>query len=585
MRQFFKFLFASCLGTILAFGAIFFILIGIGSAFSSKDTSIGSNAVLMLEFTAPIPEKTDNVIQDPFDFEAPKAIGVHHIRDLIKKAEKDDNIKGIVYKTSYAVSGGLVTHSLLRKALQEFKDSTDKFVYSYGDFYTNNSYLMASASDSLFINPNGMLDINGYGAMVPFFKDMLDRIGIRMDVFYAGDYKSATEPFRRNDMSPENKEQIREYLNDNFDLYLDEVCASRKIERDQLTEIINKLDFDNIDLAVEKGLLDGKMYWYEFEDLLRAKMDLGEGKKINFVDLQEYESKKYISKGKSDNEIAVVYAEGEVMYDSDERGVISERRYHEIFDKISQDSDVKALVLRVNSPGGSAFSSDVIWKELDEIRNAGIPIIASFGDYAASGGYYIAAGADTIVANPKSLTGSIGVFSVLPNVSELFNEKLGIQFDTVKTSPNALAITPFYGLNNEEKSSLQSWTDALYTKFLGVVADGRGMSVEEVHEVAQGRVWTGQRALEKGLVDVLGDLDDAIRIAAEKAGIGEDYKLVNYPYIKKEPWEQILEDLSNMEQAKTRMPSAEKEIMNRFTQMRSYLKYREPMARLPFILE
>jgi len=585
MKQFFKFLFASCLGTILALGVMFFLLFAIGSSFSAKDSSVGKNAVLMLEFDEFIPEKTDNVQQDPFDFEAKTAVGVHHISDLIRKAQTDDDIKGIVYKTAFSTGGGMVTHSLLREALQEFKDSTDKFVYSYGDYFTNNSYLLATAADSIFINPNGMIDINGYGAMVPFFKDMLDRIGVKMNVFYAGNYKSATEPFRRTEMSPESREQTRAYLEDNFELYIDEVCASRKIERSQLLAIINDLEFDNIETAISNGLLDQKMYWYEFEDKLRGILGLSEGKSINYVDMDEYESKTYISKNKSDNRIAVVYAEGELVYDSNERGLISEVKYHKIFDRLRRDNKVKAVVLRVNSPGGSAFSSDVIWNEMEALRTAGIPVIASFGDYAASGGYYIASCADTIVAHPKTLTGSIGVFSMIPEVAELFNDKLGIQFDTVKTSPHALAITPFYAMSDKEKTSLQKWTDQLYNKFLGRVAQGRGMTIDEVHEVAQGRVWTGKRAVEKGLVDLLGDLDDAIAIAAESAGVADDYKVIEYPVIKKDPWEQIIEDLSKVEDSQTRLPRVEDQVLKRFNHVRALTKFREPVARLPFIIE
>ncbi len=585
MRQFFKFLFASCLGTILAFGAIFFILFSIGTAFSSKEASVSKNSVLLLELDAPIPEKTDNREQDPFNFDGVRAIGVHHIKDLINKAKTDKNVQGIVYKTSYSTSGGMVTHSLIRKALEEFKDSTDKFVYSYGDYYTNNSYLIATACDSIFVNPNGMLEINGYGAMIPFFKDMLDNIGVKMNVFYAGNYKSATEPFRRREMSPENKEQTREYLQDNFDLYLEEVTSSRQIEKSKIQEIINTLEFSNLDVALKNGLIDGKIYWYEFENMLREKLGLSEGKAIKYLSLKEYASKSYFGSGTSKNKLAVIYAEGEVMYDTEERGKISEVKYHKIFDKIRKDGDIKAIVLRVNSPGGSAFSSDVILRELKELKSRGIPIIASFGDYAASGGYYIAACADTIVSHPKTLTGSIGVFSMIPNVSELFTEKLGIQFDTVKTSPHSLAISAFYELSEEEGISLQNWTDKLYQNFLSIVADGRGMSIDDIHEVAQGRIWTGKRAKEKGLVDVLGDLDDAINIAANTAGISDDYKIVSYPYIKREPWEQILEDLANVDKAQTRMPRIETEIMKKFGHVRNLVKYREPMARLPFIVE
>lgn len=585
MRQFFKFIFASCLGTFLAIGLVFFLFFAIANSFSAKDSGIGKNGVLLLDFEAPMPERTDNIMTGQFTFEPINAIGVHHIKDLIKKAETDDEIKGIVFKASLNTSGGPVTHSIIREALRSFRDSTDKFVYSYADFYTNNTYLLAAASDSIFINPNGIIDINGYGALLPFFTDMLDRIGVKMNVFYAGNYKSATEPFRRNGMSPENREQTREFLTDNFDLYMDEVSRERNINESAFRSLINELDFDNVDEAIELGIIDRQMYWNEFEDLLKEKMGLSEKADVNYVKLPEYKSKRYISSGRSKNKIALVYAEGEIMYDSNERGVISEVKYQKIFDKILKDTSYKALVLRVNSPGGSAFSSNVIWRAIEEIKAKGIPVIASMGDYAASGGYYIAAGADTIVANPKTLTGSIGVFSIFPDVSRMFNEKLGIQFDTVKTSPHALVATPFYKLNSTEKNSLQTWTDALYRKFLAIVAEGRGMTIEAVDEVAQGRVWTGQRALEKGLVDVLGDLDDAIDIAAQKAGVSEDYKIVDFPDIKKEPWEQILEDLATSSEAQLRIPSIESELLENFNNLRDLVKYREPMAKLPYVIK
>ncbi|NNE15242.1 MAG: signal peptide peptidase SppA [Saprospiraceae bacterium] len=583
MKQFFKFLFASCLGTLLAIGALIFIFMIIGSSFSSKDTQVKSKSVLMLQFNDLMPEKTDNVQKTQFDFEPQSAIGVHHIKDLIKKAQNDNNIVGIVYKPGLQTQGGMVKHAIIKEALQNFKDSTDKFIYTYADFLSNATYLMSTPSDSIFVNPNGMLEIKGYAAMIPFFKDMLDRIGVKMNVFYAGNFKSATEPFRRNDMSPSNRVQTREFLTDNYNLFLKEVSESRNISLADLKAFINDFNFENIDAAIDLGLIDKKAYWYEVEDMIRNQLEISEGKEINYIDLAEYESKTFIKKKTSKNRIAVIYAEGDILYDANQRGVVSEVKYHEIFDKIRKDKKVKAVVLRVNSPGGSAFSSDVIWREMEELKSKGIPVIASFGDYAASGGYYIAAGADVIVSHPKTLTGSIGVFSMLPNVTKLFEDKMGIHFDTIKTSPHAISLTPFYDFNEEEKETLQNWTDNLYQKFLSRVAQGRNMTIEEVHEVAQGRVWTGQRAVDKGLVDELGGLDKAIDIAIEKAELGDDYKIVNYPIIKKDVWEQLIADLaqSSDAEAQVRMPTIESQIMDRVKELKPYLNYKEPMARLP----
>jgi protease-4 len=421
--------------------------------------------------------------------------------------------------------------------------------------------------------------------MIPFFKDMLDRIGIKMNVFYAGNFKSATEPFRRNDMSPANKKQTREYLNENFNLYLEEVSEARGISKADIRSFVDDFNFENIDKAIELNIIDKKAYWYEVEDGIRAKLNIEKGKKVNYVDLSDYDSKTVIKKRKSKNRVAIIYAEGDILYDSDNRGVVSEVKYHEIFDKIRNDSKVKAVVLRVNSPGGSAFSSDVIWREMEELQSKGIPVIASFGDYAASGGYYIAAGADAIVSHPKTLTGSIGVFSILPNVTELFEEKMGIHFDTIKTSPHAISLTPFYNVSEKEASTLQGWTDRLYQKFLSRVADGRGMSVEEVHEVAQGRVWTGASAMKNGLVDELGGLDRAIEIAVEKAELGDDYKLISFPIIKRDVFEQLLMDLQKTSTAKLRAPSLETQVMDKINGLKPYMRYKEPLARLPFSVQ
>ncbi len=582
MKQFIKFVTASCLGTILALGLLFMVLIAVSSVFSSKEMSIAKGSVLMLELNRMIPEKTNNVTRSQFDFESKKAIGVHRIKALIKKAQTDNNIKGIIYKAPNVSSAGMVTTSVIREAIEEFKDSTDKFVYSYADFYSNPTYLLATATDSIFVNPNGTVDINGYGSSIPFLKEGLDKLGVKMEVFYAGNFKSATEPLRRTNMSPENKQQTREFLGDYYNNFLDEITASRGISRKAVTDIINTLDFDNVDDCIENGLVDAKAYWYEVEDLIREKVGVGEGKKISYVSLDEYDSKKYISAGTSSNKIAVIYAEGDIMYDNNEKGVVSEVKYHKIFDKIRSSNSIKAIVLRVNSPGGSAFTSDVIWRELKELQAQGIPVVASFGDYAASGGYYIAARADKIVAHPNTLTGSIGVFSVLPNFRELANEKLGIRFDTVKTSPYAITLSGVYDVSDAERKMMQKFTDDMYQKFLSRVAEGRGKSVDEIHEVAQGRVWTGQRAQKLGLVDELGDLDRAIEIASELADLEDDYKVVEYPKIKKEIFEDLINEIMRQQEDVNLLSEEERRLLDMYNKYKRVLSYREPMARMPY---
>ncbi len=586
MRQFFKFILASCLGSLLAILVIVGLFALVGTIMSAGNTGLSKGSVLLLEFDQPIPERSGNVPTQGFSLETMPSTGLHDIVRLIKKARTDNSISGIVYKTTGSVALGTVKASTIREALKEFRDSTDKFVYAYGDYFDNTSYLLASSADSIFTNPMGMLDVNGNAAMIPFFKGAMDKLGVDMNVFYAGQFKSATEPFRRTDMSEQNKQQTREYLSDNFELYLEEVAESRQISKVQIRSLINELDFDNTQDALEKDLVDGLWHWYEVEDHLRKKLGLKEGGRITYVDIEEYASNTSLRSGISKNKIAVIYAEGEVVYNNDQRGNINEKTYHKVFDKIRRDKKIKAIVLRVNSPGGSAFTSDVIWKELKELQAQGIPLIASFGDYAASGGYYIAANADTIVSHPKTLTGSIGVFSMMPNFTELMEDKLGITFDTVKTSPHAIVMSPFYDIGNEESAALQGFTDNMYQTFLSRVAEGRKASVEDVDKVAQGRVWTGQRALEKGLVDELGGLDRAIELAAESAGVDE-YKLVEYPVIKKEFWEDIMNEINKQNNALMgkQLSQQEKKIYSTFQEFRQILRYKEPLARLPFLIQ
>ena len=587
MKTFFKFVFASCLGTILAFVAIGLIFAVIGGIAAAGNKSPVQDGILLLDFGTPVPEKTGNVATQAFSFDTPSDLGLYRIQKLIKHAQTDPSVKGIVYKVSAATPLGLATASSMRESLKEFRDSTDKFIYTYADFFDNTSYLLASSSDSIFVNPNGILDINGYGTMIPFFKGAMEKLGVDMNIFYAGQFKSATEPFRRKEMSEQNKIQTRQYLNDNYQLYLEEVAEARSISVANLKTMIGELDLDNTTRAIELGLVDGHSHWFEFEDRLRDKLGIKEGKNINYTRLDDYSLDTHIGSGSSKNRVALVFAEGEVQYDADSKGVITEGEYHKIFDKIRKDKKVKAVVLRVNSPGGSAFTSDVIWRETKELQARGIPVIASFGDYAASGGYYIAASADTIVSHPKTLTGSIGVFSMMPDLTDFMDNKLGVTFDTVKTSPHAILLSPFFKLNGTEKNAMQAYTDNMYNQFLDVVADGRGKSRDEIHQVAQGRVWTGQKASEIGLVDVLGGIDRAIEIAAEKADL-ENYKVVEYPSIKKEFWEEILTEMSRSQRATlTEHILGKKEgakVNKTMNEVQSMMKYREPMARLPFVL-
>ncbi len=584
MIQFIKFVFASCLGTLIAGFVAFLFLLVIGFAVGSGESVVEGNSILLLDFSKPIPELSGNMAVTGFNFESAQSTGLHDIVRLLDHAANDSNIEGILFKTS-SFSSGMVTASTIREALKKFRDESDKFVYAYGDFYDNTSYLIASAADSIFVNPMGVLDINGYATLIPFFKGAMDKLGVKMNVFYAGQFKSATEPYRRKNMSDQNRTQTREYLSDNFQLYLDEVSESRGIPKANIQQLINDLNLDNSRQAIELGIVDGLKHWYEVEDMLRSQLGIKKGRSINYITHDDYAGSVTLYKGSGSNKIAVIYAEGEVAYANENRGNINDRTYHDIFDKIRKDKRVKAIVLRVNSPGGSAFTSEAILREMKLLQQDSIPIIASFGDYAASGGYYIAASADKIVSHPKTLTGSIGVFSMFPNFKEAMEDKLGITVDTVMTSPHAIIAHPYLDMNSSQEAALQRFTDNMYATFLDRVAQGRNKTIAEVDSVGQGRVWTGQRAVQKGLVDELGGLDRAIEIAAEMADVSE-YKIVEYPRIEKEFWEEILSEFNKGNQASimNKLTPQEQKVLKTIQEYRNIMSYNEPLARLPFEL-
>jgi protease-4 len=584
MNNFFKIIFGSCLGTLLAIGALFLIMIGIGLS-GNNNTGVSSDSILKLDFNNLVPEKTNNVAKDPFNFEATNAIGLRETLRLIDHASKDNKIKGILLNSTSPNVGQAGLYNIAQ-ALEDFKAS-GKWIVSYSDYHSQNSYLLNLAADSIFLNPNGWIDLKGYGYLSPFFKDALDNVGVRMDVFYAGDFKSATESFRRNDMSPENKMQIREFLNEMAGMLIDRVAEKRNMSKVEVDTILRNYAGKDAFSAKRVGLIDDILYYDQVEDLLRDKIGFKKDKKLKYITLSKYASGVELKEtSKSKDNIAIVYAEGEVGYGTDEYGSITDKKYMDIFSKLRRNDDLKAIVLRVNSPGGSSITSDIIWRELETFKARGIPVIASFGDYAASGGYYIACGADTIVSSPNTLTGSIGVFSMLLNTKTLMKEKLNIHFDTLKTHPMAVGLTSVYDLNPAEEKLMNESVDSIYSIFLSRVAEGRGFSKNRAHEVGQGRVWTGKKALELGLVDILGDLDDAIAIAADKAKIS-DYKIKEYPIIKEDFVTKIINEMAQMEEVKTRMMPDTK-LIQFYNKYESFLKYvdsREPLMRVPFMLE
>jgi len=586
MRQFIKFFTASCLGTLAALAVLLLIVLIYGSISNSSSDTIVSGSILEIDLKSQIPERSNNVpATGGFDFQTEEFVGLHRIAELIQHAAEDDKIGGIVLQGN--VDGiGPASLQTLRNALLKFKAS-EKFLYSFGNFYSQQGYYLSSVSDSIFLNPNGNIDIRGFGVMIPFYKEAMDKLGVKMSIFYAGNFKSATEPYRLKSMSPESKIQTRSYLDNIAKNYNEEVGSSRNISPEEMQSIANEYKSRDSEDALALGLADVIMYKTEFEDVLRDRFGLGEKEEIDFVDLDTYNAKTVLSaKYKGKSKIAVVFAEGVIHYQDNNKGVISDSRYEKIFDKILRNDNVKAVVLRVNSPGGDAFASDVIWHKIEELKANDIPVIASYGDYAASGGYYISCNADKILAQSNTITGSIGVFSMIPDFTDMLEEKIGIHFDSVKTAKYATGISPFFDLTPGDKKIMEESTDAIYEKFLSRVAEGRGRTKDEIHAVAQGRVWTGMQAVENGLVDELGDLEDAISLAASSADL-ESHGIMYYPVIEKNPYADLI-NMFNTDGAliqKEKLSVAEQKLMREYTFVRDLYSSRGPLMRMPFRLE
>lgn len=536
MNQFFKFLFASCLGTALALGLLFVFGIGwvaslAGSATEKQKVQVSSNSVLELNFDNAVPEKTNNLPMEPFDLEQKKILGLNDIVETIKQAQEDPDIKGI-YLNASVLNLGKASAATIRKALEEFRAS-GKFIISYANYYTQGAYYLASVSDSVLMNPQGVVDVRGYSSTIPYFKGLLDKLDIQMRIFYCGKYKSATEPFRMDHMSDENRLQVKEYLGALYDIFIHDISKSRQIPEAELRQIADRYDGFSAEKSRQSRLIDRLAYEDEVFAIIKKRIGLEEKDKLNRVTLEDYADAKTKKINFSiKDKIAVVYAEGEIRDgDKGDPGTILDGKYVKILRKLRKDDHVKAIVLRVNSPGGSSMASDNILRELDLCKQAGKPVVVSMGDVAASGGYYISCHADSIFAEPATITGSIGVFGMIPILEKTMRNKLGITFDTVKTQKFAAFGSTVYDFSPEEGQLIQNRVDWIYQDFLQKVAAGRHKTPEQIHEIAQGRVWAATKAKEIGLVDELGDLNRAIASAAKLAHL-EKYRTAEFPQTK-----------------------------------------------------
>lgn len=562
MKSFFKYVLATIVGFMIINILMFILLFGFIGALATmgdKNVEIKDNTVLEITLSNSISDRTSTNPFDNLDFMSMKsapAPGLNTILKSIRHAATDPKIKGIYLNITDIQSYFLpfATAEEIRHALAEFKES-GKFIYSYSNLgYSQTGYYLATVADSVFVNPGTPLMLMGLGSNLVFYKDLLDKIGVQAEIIKVGKYKSAVEPFTRTEVSEANREQISAYMNSLWGTMLKDISASRHISTDSLNWLADHLNYRTAREEMAFGLYDG--VWYEDQMLLflKEKCHIAADKKLSLTSLSDYGKNlttSSLSAGKG--KIAVIYASGQIGMSQSAKAIGPELAA--TVRKIRQDKNVKAVVLRVNSPGGSALTSDIIWREV-ELTTREKPVIVSMGNVAASGGYYISCAADTIVADPMTLTGSIGIYGQFFTGEKLIKDKLGMTSSSIKTNahsdfggayplPLPIGNRP---LNAYEKQVLQKYIEDGYETFLSRVAQGRRMTRDEVHEVAQGRVWTGEQALQVGLVDVLGGLDDAVRIAAGKAGL-EKYSLAEYP-VEKNPFEELFSGLSVSVKAK-----------------------------------
>ncbi len=585
--NFLRNLFASILGTFIALGIILVLFIIVIAAMASsvggiENVELKSNSVLELKLETLVKDyapKSDDPFDKLFGFNDDK-IGLNSIINAIENAKYDENIKGISI-TTLGINAGIAQTQAIRNKLLEFKE-TGKFIKAYADIYDQKSYYFSSVADSIFMNPVGAIDFKGLSSEILFFKDIEDKTGVKMEVIRHGKYKSAVEPFLYNEMSDANRDQITTFLKSIWDEMVVDISNSRKLTIEEINTIADNLLARNAILAIENKIIDGAIYVDEYTNKLKLELGLSVEEDLNTISLTDY-----ISAGKgrttstASDKIAVIYAQGEIIYGKGDENLIGQDLIIKALKKAKKDTNVKAIVLRINSPGGSALASELIWREL-ELTKKELPLVVSMGNVAASGGYYLACSADRIFAEPTTITGSIGVFGVIPNFSELANT-IGINAEQVSTNKGA-GYSVFEPMTDEFRLVTTEGVEAVYTTFLDRVAKGRNMTVEAVDSIAQGRVWSGVDALNKGLVDELGNLDDAISYAAELAEI-TDYKVRNYPSYKVE-----LEDRFN---SFPFMKTKEKVLMEElgeanykiYKTVKEFSKLKGIQARMPYVID
>ncbi|MDR2682288.1 MAG: signal peptide peptidase SppA [Dysgonamonadaceae bacterium] len=599
MKDFFKMMFASALGVIIASVILsflsFILLIGIVASLGTATPAynLQKDSVLKIHLDGII---NDRKSADPFEFlfhSSTDSYGLNDMLAAIEKAKTNDKIKGI-YLVAGQMSSGYATAEPLRKALLDFKES-GKFIIAYGENFNHRSYYVSSVADSVFMNPEGMMDFRGLSSTIQYNKKILEKWGIEMQIFKVGTYKSAVEPYLLDKMSDANRAQVTAFLNDIWGNLLKGISESRGISVEQLNRYADEsLIFAAPQKTVDYGLMDGLRYSDEVENCLKALAGIDSSDKLQLAGVENMKQIPEIRKKLSGDKIAVLYAEGEIVADAMSdfytTGYITAKEYVSELNKLKDDESVKAVVFRVNSPGGSGYVSEQIWHAVEQVR-AVKPVVVSMGDYAASGGYYIACGADKIIAEPTTLTGSIGVFGIMPNAAELA-KRMGATYDGVSTNKHSnlanetlaipllgIGLFPARPLNSDECAMVQAYTERFYDLFLTRVSNGRGKTKEAIDAIGQGRVWTGNQALQLGLVDALGGIDTAIR---EAAALTEttDYTVKEYP-AQKDFWISLFEESSESVQARFSRLLMGKDLYNQKRMLKAWQGYDYRQAVMP----
>lgn len=583
MRSFLKMFFASLLAIIIFSIIVFLIFIGIiASLVNTKETiSVDNKTVLELNLDKPLNEQNSfsplNAILRKGNVSSP---GLHDITSAIRRAADDNRIKGIFIEMD-GDPNGFATNEEIRRALLDFKKS-GKFIYAYGTVVPQKAYYVASVSDKIFLNPVGMLDFSGLSTQFMYFKGALDKLDINVQVFFEGKYKSATEPFRVTQMTPANKVQTESYLGDIYQHFLEGISNSRHIDTASLFQFANEGLIRTAYDALKYGLVDGLKYDDEVKNALRDKDGISANAKIPFMSVAQYAKANPAAASSSKDRIAVVYAQGDIVSSGNKASgdpQIAADRYVPLIRELRKDSSIKAIVFRVNSPGGSALAADAIWRELLLAKQVK-PVIVSMGDYAASGGYYISCEADSIFTEPNTLTGSIGVFSMIPDLQSFFKNKLGVTFDGVKTAQYADMGSMAQPLTPAEKQFIQAGIDSVYATFKHKVAMGRHLPEQVVDSIAQGRVWSGVSAVRLGLADKLGGLQAAIASAARMAHLST-YSLTTYPK-EEATFQKMLHQFSDDAQTKILKEQLGKNYSLYLNIKRMTQSDGEVLARLPF---